>query len=212
MSGGLSVPLTLAAVYFDNVPARLGFAGMAVIAFVSASFSIWRGQHTRIMDLEKEVKKLSAVDISWAWEFVGGELRHDPNNQAMAWQIRLKFRNRSNRTIASIMKERSILIEQTQPDIVLTNPEAEAVTTPGSPITILLPPYSAMPLFKSRGISGKIDIAMHYGLPEANPTRSATFHFVFNVDFGNQMITKVGTTLVFPVDFRQHPPFTDRSL
>jgi hypothetical protein len=212
MSGGLSVPLTLAAVYFDSIPARAGFAAMAAIAFVSASFSIWRTQHAKIEELEKKVEKLSTVDISWAWEFVGGELRHDPNSETMAWQIRLTIRNRTTSTVASFIAERSILIEQTPADIILRNSESPGTTTPGATMTILLPPYSAMPIFKQAGISGQIDIAINYGLPEKDLSRIAVFPLSFTVDLGTQIITKRGTALIFPVEFRQRSPFTDRSL
>jgi len=42
MSGGISVPLVIAAVYFTNPPLKIGLGLTAIVCFVSASFHIWK--------------------------------------------------------------------------------------------------------------------------------------------------------------------------
>jgi hypothetical protein len=55
MSGGLSVPLVILAVYVDNPPLKIGLGLTAVVCFVFASFRIWKMEREARIDAESKV-------------------------------------------------------------------------------------------------------------------------------------------------------------
>ena len=62
MSGGFSVPLTAAAIFWPNAPLRLLFACLAAIAVVTACYFVWRDSVTeaqaKIAVRDAEIKRL----------------------------------------------------------------------------------------------------------------------------------------------------------
>jgi hypothetical protein len=62
MSGGLSVPLAIAAALVPDPHAQAALGGMAVVAFVSGAYAIWRAERQKVLRLETTMKpKLKCV-------------------------------------------------------------------------------------------------------------------------------------------------------
>ncbi len=55
MSGGLSVPLTVAAVFIPGTAYKIGLATLAVIAFMGSSYRVWRNERRRAVEAERRL-------------------------------------------------------------------------------------------------------------------------------------------------------------
>lgn len=56
MSGGLSVPFSFFAVFFDNTNARISFAILAFAAVWLAAYKIWDSERRRVIELEEKLR------------------------------------------------------------------------------------------------------------------------------------------------------------
>jgi hypothetical protein len=60
MSGPLAVPFTAIALYVDSTRAKTLFGLLAVTCALVASFTVWRRERQRVIDLDGQVKDLNA--------------------------------------------------------------------------------------------------------------------------------------------------------
>ena len=68
MSGGASVPLTAAAIYFSSSPLKAGFAVLAVVSLLTACYRVWLDSVTelqrKVVELDSEIEKLKRGDYA----------------------------------------------------------------------------------------------------------------------------------------------------
>jgi hypothetical protein len=61
MSGGLSVPLSVLAIFVENPIAKVGLAATAIACFVAASYLIWSGERTKVNELTSNLEARDAI-------------------------------------------------------------------------------------------------------------------------------------------------------
>jgi hypothetical protein len=60
MSGALSVPLAIAALFVSNDSARLGLGLTAVVCFIASSYLVWRKERLRAIEAEERISTMIA--------------------------------------------------------------------------------------------------------------------------------------------------------